>query len=233
MRCCPKRRVDIFHEPERDAGSSGWSKASGQPRILLLTIIHVQLACCSTIPTLCLTVITSSLLGKQHIAVNFSLVLMYCIFKMVGGQDKTQRVLYCQEYVYIYIWCRAEWEIERTCFWEVWQLEHYIYSIESSGFKCTKLTATPWTETKVPLGSHTFMPVCKVTHLMFLLFSAKKKIYTPHTHIQHTTFCHWQHYKKYLHLLVEVEDKCVEYIYVENFSVRKNPGNVNLEHLNK
>lgn len=92
MRCRPKRRVDMFHEPERDAGSSRWSKASGQPRITLLTNIHAQLACCSTIPTPCLTVvITFSLLGKQHIAVNFSLVYMYCIFKMVGGQDKTQK----------------------------------------------------------------------------------------------------------------------------------------------
>lgn len=92
MRCCPKRRVDMFHEPERDAGSSGWSTASGQPRILSVTNIHVQLACGSMIPTPCLTVaITYSLLGTQHIAVNFSLVPMYCIFNMVGGQDKTQK----------------------------------------------------------------------------------------------------------------------------------------------
>lgn len=90
MRCCPKRKVDMFHEPERDAGSSMWSTASGQPRILLLINIHVQLACCSTIPTPCLTVINFPLLGKQHIAVIFNIFHIYCIFKMVGGQDKTQ-----------------------------------------------------------------------------------------------------------------------------------------------
>lgn len=27
------------------------------------------------------------------------------------------------------------------------------------------------------------------------------------TDIQYITLCHWQHYKKYLYLLVEVEDK--------------------------
>lgn len=96
MKCCPKRRVDMFHEPERDAGSSRWSKASVQPRILLVTNIHVQLACCSTIPNPCLTVITYFLLGTQHIAANFSLVHMYCIFKMVRGQDKTQKGFYCK-----------------------------------------------------------------------------------------------------------------------------------------